>query len=150
MISPKQLILVVEDSDEDFEATQRALKKSNLINPVHRCIEGDDALDYLFNRGDYQCHETYPKPGFILLDLNLPGTDGREVLQVIKSDEHLKKIPVVVFTTSSDISDIDSCYEIGANSYVHKPLDLVGLFQAIGRLKDYWFEVVVLPKPIED
>ena len=82
----------------------------------------------------------------ILLDLNLPGTDGRDVLAEIKRDEHLKLIPVVVLTTSSDERDIEKCYQAGANSYMKKPVDLGGFVSAIQRLKDYWFEIVILPK----
>lgn len=144
--SPNQLIMIVEDSDEDFEATKRAFSKSNLKNPIIRFADGDEALDYLFRRGEHSDPENSPHPGMILLDLNLPGTDGREVLHEIKNCKDLKKIPVIVLTTSDDKRDIDSCYDEGANSYVQKPVDLEGLFDAIARLKDYWFEVVILPK----
>ncbi len=141
-----QPILIVEDSPEDFEATVRALKKSGLRNPLYRCSDGDDALDFLHRRGNYVSPDDAPRPGIILLDLNLPGTDGRDVLEEIKQDPDLKRIPVVVLTTSTDERDIESCYEFGANSYVHKPVDLSGLVDAIQRLKDYWFQIVVFPK----
>ncbi|MBS1212917.1 MAG: response regulator, partial [Proteobacteria bacterium] len=85
-------------------------------------------------------------PIVILLDLNLPGTDGREVLAEIKQDERLRQIPVVVLTTSSDERDIERCYQMGANSYIKKPVDLEGFMRAIQLLKDYWFEIVILPK----
>ena len=88
-----------------------------------------------------------PRPGIILLDLNMPGTDGREVLNDIKNNDDLKMIPVIVLTTSSDARDIESCYKAGANSYVTKPVDLPGFLLAMQRLKDWWFEVVVLAKP---
>lgn len=90
--------------------------------------------------------ERAPRPGLILLDLNLPGTDGREVLQDVKSTEGLRSIPVVVMTTSSDERDVEACYDHGANSYLVKPVELNGLINAIQRLKDYWFEIVVLPR----
>lgn len=146
MTTPNQPILLVEDSPEDFEATQRALRKSGLKNPLYRCADGDEALDYLFRRGAYSDPDTSPCPGIILLDLNLPGTDGREVLSEIKRHDSLKKIPVVVLTTSSDERDIDACYRAGANSYVQKPVDMDGFLKAIERLHGYWLEVVILPK----
>jgi CheY-like chemotaxis protein len=141
-----QPILIVEDSPEDFEATVRALKSSGLRNLLYRCSDGDEALDFLYRRGEYASADDAPRPGIILLDLNLPGTDGREVLEEIKQDPDLKKIPVVVLTTSTDERDIEACYEFGANSYIHKPVDLAGFVNAIQRLKDYWFQIVVFPK----
>lgn len=146
MLNTAQPILVVEDSPEDFEATVRAFQKSRLRNPVYRCMDGDDALDYLFQRGKYSDPASAPRPGFVLLDLNLPGTDGREVLRAVKSDPDLKAIPIIVLTTSSDERDIRACYQDGANSYVTKPVDLDGLVKAIQRLKDFWIELAVYPK----
>lgn len=141
-----QTLLVVEDSDDDFHATVRAFKKAGLANPVRRCTNGDQALDYLFRRGEYVDPASSPRPGVILLDLNLPGTDGREVLREIKLDPALHKIPVIVLTTSSAEQDIQRCYDYGANSYVQKPVDLNGFVTAMTRLKEYWFEVAILPK----
>jgi two-component system response regulator len=141
--SPNQPILLVEDSPEDFVTTERAFRRSGLKNPIFRCADGDEALDFLFRRGR---HADAPQPGVILLDLNLPGTDGREVLSEIKADPELKQIPVIVLTTSSDERDVAACYKAGANSYIQKPVDLDGFMQAIERLNDYWFEVVILPK----
>src|SRR5262250_2498869 len=100
--SPSQPILLVEDSPEDFEATERAFRKSGLKNPIHRCVDGDEALDYLYRRGRYANPARSPRPGIVLLDLNLPGTDGREVLEAVKKDDVLKQIPVIVLTTSAD------------------------------------------------
>ncbi len=145
-INPSQTILIVEDSPEDYETTIRAFKKAGISNNIVHCEDGDNALDYLFRRGTYTDHEKFPRPGLILLDLNLPGTDGREVLAEIKNNNDTKKIPVVVLTTSSDERDIEQCYADGANSYIHKPVDLEGFFEAMKRLKDYWFEIVLLPK----
>jgi CheY-like chemotaxis protein len=141
-----QPILLVEDSPEDFEATLRAFRKSGLKNPMVRCEDGDEALDYLHRRGEYADPASSPRPGVILLDLNLPGTDGRQVLSEIKSSERLRDIPVVVLTTSADERDITACYRAGANSYVQKPVDIDGFMKAIERLNGYWFEVVILPK----
>ena len=144
-----QAILLVEDSAEDVEATVRALRKAGLANPIRHCADGDDALDYLKRRGTYAQAADAPRPGVVLLDLNLPGTDGRQVLAEMKSDAALKRIPVIILTTSSDDRDIERCYDAGANSYVKKPVDLDGFMQAIQRLSDYWFEVVILPKSAE-
>lgn len=141
-----QMILVVEDSDDDFHATMRAFKKSCLLNPVQRCTNGDQALDYLYRRGEFEEPSTSPRPGMVLLDLNLPGTDGREVLHIIKNDPLLHQIPVIVLTTSNAEQDIQRCYDYGANSYVHKPVDMNGFVMAMTRLKEYWFEVAILPK----
>ena len=141
-----QPILLVEDSPEDFEATLRAFRKSGLKNTVLRCEDGDAALDYLHRRGEYADPARSPRPGVILLDLNLPGTDGRQVLNEIKGSEHLRDIPVVVLTTSADERDITACYRAGANSYIQKPVDIDGFMKAIERLNGYWFEVVILPK----
>ncbi len=141
-----QPILLVEDSPEDFEATLRAFQKSGLKNTVMRCEDGDEALDYLNRRGKYADPERSPRPGVILLDLNLPGTDGRQVLNEIKNSERLRDIPVVVLTTSADERDITACYRAGANSYIQKPVDIDGFMKAIERLNGYWFEVVILPK----
>jgi CheY-like chemotaxis protein len=136
----------VEDSPEDFETTERAFRRSGLKNPIFRCVDGDEALDFLHRRGRFASPDKAPRPGVILLDLNLPGTDGREVLSEIKTDPHLKQIPVVVLTTSSDNRDVEACYRAGANSYIQKPVDIDGFMKAIERLNDYWFEVVILPK----
>jgi CheY-like chemotaxis protein len=141
----RQAILIVEDSPEDFEAVLRTFRRSGLRNPVFRCADGDQALDYLHRRGEYALPSKSPRPAIILLDLNLPGTDGREVLHEIKRAEELKLIPVVVLTTSSDQKDINACYGAGANSYMQKPVGLEGFAQALQRLKDYWFEAVLLP-----
>jgi len=140
---PTQPILLVEDSPEDFETTQRAFRRSGLKNPILRCADGDEALDFLFHRGS---HADAPRPGVILLDLNLPGTDGREVLSEIKASDDLKQIPVIVLTTSADERDVQACYLAGASSYIQKPVDVEGFMKAIERLNDYWFEVVILPK----
>ena len=141
-----QLILIVEDNDDDYIATMRAFKKANFANPVRRCTNGDQALDYLFQRGEFSSPGKAPRPGLILLDLNLPGTDGRSVLHAIKSAPGLQKIPVIVLTTSNAEQDIEQCYAAGANSYVQKPVDFEGFIRAIARLSEYWLKVSILPK----
>jgi two-component system, response regulator len=144
---PQNSILLVEDSPEDREATERAFKRAGLANPINWCPSGDAALDFLFRRGKYADADLAPRPSVILLDLNMPGTDGRAVLAEIKRTDHLKSIPVIVLTTSTDDRDVQTCYDAGANSYVKKPVDLEGFLRSIQRLKEYWFEVVILPKP---
>jgi len=141
-----QLILIVEDNDDDYIATMRAFKKANLANPVQRCTNGDQALNYLLQLGEFSAPDAAPRPNIILLDLNLPGTDGREVLRAIKAAPDLLKIPVIVLTTSNAEQDIEQCYAAGANSYVQKPVDFEGFIQAIARLSDYWLNVSILPK----
>ena len=137
-------VLLVEDSPEDFETTRRAFRRAGLRNPMLHCATGDDALDFLYRRGRYTA-ATAPRPGIILLDLNLPGTDGRAVLAEIKAAAGLSEIPVVVLTTSADRRDVEACYQAGANSYVQKPVNLDAFMEAIQRLHDYWFDVVILP-----
>jgi len=138
-------ILLVEDSPEDTEATLRALKRAGLTSSVFHCESGDDGLDFLYHRGQYSNPSQSPRPCVILLDLNLPGTDGREVLAEIKNDEQLRTIPVVVLTTSADARDIENCYHMGANSYIKKAVDFDRFSQTIQRFSEYWFHVVVLP-----
>jgi CheY-like chemotaxis protein len=141
-----QPILLVEDSPEDCEAAIRSLRRSGLTNPIWHCSDGDDALDLLHRRGRYLDPRWSLRPAMILLDLNLPGTDGLEVLRQIKGDPAMKKIPVVVVTTSNDERDIESSYDAGANSYIQKPVSYEGLVSSVQRLKEFWFDIVMLPK----
>lgn len=139
-ITNSQPILLIDDNDDDVEATLRAFRRTNLKNDFMRASTGAEAIAWLRDR--------QAQPGLILLDLNMPGLDGRRVLAILKGDDELRKIPVVVLTTSSDERDIDECYQLGANTYIQKPVDLDGLFAAIQRLKDYWFEIALLPREI--
>lgn len=141
-------IMMVEDTEEDFEALTRALKKAEIHNPVYRFSHGESALDYLRGRGRYVKPGSSTRPGLVLLDLNLPGdADGRGVLNAIKSDQNLRAIPVIVLTSSASSADVEFCYRAGANSYILKPQDTTGMVDLIGRLKQYWFELVMLPDP---
>jgi CheY-like chemotaxis protein len=139
-----QPILLVEDSHEDYETTVRALSRAKVANPVVRFCSGEDALEHL--RSCCVAESGPALPGVILLDLNLPGMSGGEVLGQIKSDPSLRTIPVIVLTTSNDTRDIEQCYEAGANSYVQKPVDFPGFLRAVQALTDYWFEIVILPQ----
>ena len=137
-------ILVVEDSAEDFTALSRAFRKFALRHPVLRCDDGDQALDYLQGHGQ---HAAWPRhlPAIILLDLNMPGTDGRAVLQTIKQDPELRSIPVIVFTTSANSRDVEECYRLGANSYLTKPLKYAELEEKVQLIVRYWLEASELP-----
>lgn len=147
---PMPPLLVVEDSNEDFEALQRLLGRSSLAIPIQRCVNGDQALAFLYHTGIYEDRQRSPRPGLIVLDLNLPGTDGREVLRRIKQEKTLRKIPIVIFTTSNNPQDVEDCYQYGVNSYIIKPIDFAQLKRDIQTLVDYWFEVTTLPSDLED
>jgi two-component system, response regulator len=138
-------ILLVEDNVDDYEAAIRSFKAAHLDNPVHWCKSGQEALDYLKHEGSYAQTAPGARPALVLLDLNMPGIDGRKVLAIVKQDETLKKIPVVVLTTSSDERDVTQCYQLGASTYIQKPVDFDGLIAAVGRIKDYWFGIALLP-----
>jgi CheY-like chemotaxis protein len=138
-------ILIVEDSPEDFEAAVRAFSKAKVPNPIYRFSYGEDAFDFLKQRGRYFKHGAESRPGLLILDLNLPGTDGLKMLQEIRADPALKAIPVIVFSTSNSPREIEACYESGANSYIVKPSNPEDLCEVVRRLKDYWLEVVTLP-----
>jgi len=141
-------ILVVEDSDEDYEAFVRALRKLPGAYVVERCYDGDDCLDYLEHTGAYA--QTKPaRPRLILLDLNLPGTDGREVLDRLDQDPALRTIPVTVLTTSTNPMDVQFCYRKGANSYTTKSQDWRRYEAMVRTLMDYWFATVILPEETE-
>jgi CheY-like chemotaxis protein len=139
-------LLVIEDNDEDFEALSRIINLvSTLKLVIHRCIDGDDALDFLDRVGKYSNLGDRSYPDLIILDLNLPGTDGREILATIKQSKTLKTIPVVVFSTSSNPKDIEACYQSGANSYMLKPMNINLLKDSVRMMIDYWFKATVLP-----
>lgn len=138
-------ILLVEDSDEDYKALTRALRQCNIEHPVRRFSRGEDALDFLFKRGDFSDEKPFPIPWLILLDLNLPGKDGCEVLSDIKSDSALRIIPVVVFSSSGSEKDMRRCYEMAANGYLVKPLDFVKFKETVGQCVNYWTGINKLP-----
>ncbi|MEI7642770.1 MAG: response regulator [Chloroflexales bacterium] len=138
-------VMLIEDSDEDVTAMMRGVRREDLEITIHRCATGDQALDYLYQRGRYAEADQSPRPSLILLDLNLPGTDGRALLAVIKDDEDLKSIPVVVMTTSNNPKDIATCYRRGANSYQIKPVDYARFKQSIQIMIAYWFQIATLP-----
>ena len=138
-------LLVVEDSDEDFAVLQRLMQRMAVQNPIYRCADGDEVFDFLDQACNSPDLDTVPRPSIILLDLNLPGTDGRVVLEQLKHDGDLKEIPVVIFTTSSNPSDIEFCYQHGANGYLVKPVNSVELQRTVQAFVDYWLEVNTPP-----
>ena len=138
-------ILFAEDSSDDAKLTIRALKKSGLTNHVVHVKDGTQVLDYLYCKGVYAARNIEEHPKLILLDLKMPKLTGIEVLQRIKSDEMFKSIPIVILTSSSEDPDIKRCYELGANSYIVKPIESDNFFQAIKELGMYW---MVLNKPL--
>jgi len=141
-----QSFLIVEDSDEDFFAFERIMRRLSVTQTIYRCSDGDEALDFLYHRGQYTDPEQAPRPSIILLDLNLPGIDGRDVLAQIKQDSDLNIIPVIVFTTSSNPKDIEICYQQGVNSYIIKPININKLMRSIEILIEYWFGANTLPE----
>ena len=131
-------ILLVEDSVSDAELTIRALKKHNMANKLVHLENGAEALDYLFANGAYSEREVKNVPKLILLDINMPKVGGIEVLKQIKGDERTRKIPVIILTSSKEDPDIDKCYDLGANSYVVKPVGFEAFMQAVSDLGMYW------------
>jgi len=138
-------ILMAEDDDEDFMLTADALHEARVLNTLYRVKDGEELMEYLLLKGKYASRTEAPLPSLILLDLNMPRKDGREALKEIENHPALRKIPVVVLTTSEAKEDISQCYEIGANSYITKPVSFEGLVKALKALGQYWFEIVELP-----
>jgi two-component system, response regulator len=131
-------VLLVEDNPSDAELTVRALKKRNLANKLFHVKDGAAAIDFLFAQGDYANRRVENDPKVVLLDLKLPKVNGIEVLRQIKSDERTKKIPVVVITSSREDSDLATCYELGVNGYVVKPVEFEDFVRAVSELGFYW------------
>lgn len=135
-------ILLVEDNPGDIRLTQEALKEGSIRNELHVVKDGVEAIDYLKRKGKYTNQST---PDIILLDLNLPRKDGREVLAEIKADENLKLIPVIILTTSDADLDIQKSYKLHANCFITKPVDLDQFIFIIRQIETFWFTVVKLP-----
>lgn len=135
-------ILLVEDNPADARLTQEAISETDFQHRIHWVEDGEEAMEFLQNEGEY---EDAPRPDLILLDLNLPGMDGREVLAEVKSDDDLGMIPVVVLTTSTAQQDLLYSYGLRANSYVNKPIDRKRFNVMIRSVLDYWINIAVLP-----
>ncbi|MCB9949326.1 MAG: response regulator, partial [Rhodospirillaceae bacterium] len=121
-------------------------RRNKVRNPLVWVHGGQEALDYLFRRGQYAERDPAATPCMVLLDLNMPGIAGQKVLEAIKADESLRRIPVLILTTSTDPRDINRCYELGASTYIQKPVLFEKLVEAVARIRDYWFEVAILPR----
>ena len=143
-------ILICDDDEDDRVLTKQALEDAHVANAIKFVSDGEDLLDYLYQRGKY-AGETgiAPRPGLILLDLNMPKVDGREALKTIKGDPHLREIPVVVLSTSRLDEDIARSYQLGVNSFITKPVTFSGLVEAMNVLGKYWLEIVELPPTAE-
>jgi CheY-like chemotaxis protein len=138
-------ILVADDDAEDCLLLREAFAESRVVNDLRFVGDGEELLDYLLGRGEFGDPGAAPRPGLILLDLNMPRKDGREALKEIRADPNLRSIPVVVLTTSRAEEDVFRLYDLGANSYITKPVTFESLVEIVKALKRYWFEVVELP-----
>jgi CheY-like chemotaxis protein len=139
------VILMADDDADDRELTRDAMAESRLANELHFVEDGVELMDYLHHRGAYGLPGKAPRPGVILLDLNMPRKDGREALREIKAHPDLRNIPVVVLTTSKAEEDIARSYDLGANSFISKPVTFAGLVDVMRGLGKYWFDIVELP-----
>jgi CheY-like chemotaxis protein len=138
-------ILLADDDEDDLQMTREALQQSRLGNDLRFVLDGEQLMDYLLRRGAYTDPSDAPVPGVILLDLNMPKKDGREALAEIKTHPELRRIPVIVLTTSRAEEDIFRTYDLGVSSFITKPVTFDGLVQAMTVLSNYWFEIVELP-----
>lgn len=136
-------VLLVEDNPGDVRLTQEAFKEGKVRNILHVVNDGVEAIAFLRQEGKYK---SVPKPDLVLLDLNLPKKDGREVLQEIKADKELRRIPVVVLTTSQAEQDILHSYDLHANCYITKPVDLDQFIDIVNTIEDFWLTIVKLPR----
>ncbi len=134
----ESLILLVEDNEDDIMLTERAIKKNRITNKLVIARDGNEALDFLFCRGEYEGRNPSELPIVVLLDLKLPKVDGLEVLKAIRADERTRLLPVIILTSSKEEQDIISCYTSGANSYIRKPVDFNQFIDAIQSLHLYW------------
>ncbi len=139
------VILLAEDDEDDYILIRDALVESRVINDLHWVKDGEELMDYLMRRGQFEETGKSPTPGLILLDLNMPKKDGREALEEIKANNGLRHIPIVVLTTSKAEEDILRSYDIGANSFIRKPVNFNQFVETIRILGKYWFEIVELP-----
>jgi CheY-like chemotaxis protein len=139
------LILIADDDADDRMLIGEAFQESRLANELRFVCDGEELLDYLHRRGRYAEPDAAPRPGLILLDLNMPGKNGRDALAEVKAEERFRRIPIVVFTTSEAEEDIYRSYDLGVNSYITKPVTFEALVELVRTLGRYWFEIVELP-----
>jgi CheY-like chemotaxis protein len=145
----RAVVLLAEDDPGDQELTRRALQEDVVRTTLYVVSDGEEAMDFLLRRGDYDNPAAAPRPDLLLLDLNMPKLDGRQVLQQIRRDEGLRRLPVVVLTTSKQEEDIIRSYELGCNSFITKPVGVEAFMRTVRELGSYWFELVTLPSQRE-
>lgn len=141
-------ILIADDDPEDRQLTKEALEENYLLNDLRFVCDGEELMDYLNRKNQYKDSSMSPRPGLILLDLNMPRKDGREALKEIKSDPALKNIPVIILTTSKAEEDILKSYDLGVNCFISKPVSFTELIEVTKTIGKYWFEIVELPPSI--
>ncbi len=139
------VILIADDDEDDRLMAKEALEENRLANEIRFVVDGEDLTDYLKCLGKYTEPGSAPRPGLILLDLNMPKKDGREALKEIKDDPELRQIPIIVLTTSKAEEDIYRTYDLGVNSFITKPVSFTALAEVMKTLAKYWFEIVELP-----
>lgn len=146
MTNSKPIVFLMADDDaDDRMLTKEALEESRVLNELRFVEDGEELMDYLGRRGKFSNPDDSPRPSVILLDLNMPKKDGREALKEIKADPNLRRIPVVILTTSKSEEDIYRTYDLGASSYITKPVSFDGLVDLMKALGEYWVEFVELP-----
>ena len=139
------IILIADDDEDDRQMTKEAFEESRIANELHFVEDGVYLMDYLYKRGRYAHLPATHRPGLILLDLNMPRIDGREALNIIKSDENLRSIPVTIFTTSKAEEDILKSYNLGVNCFITKPVTFSGLVEVVSKIGSFWLELVERP-----
>jgi CheY-like chemotaxis protein len=142
--NPIIILMADDDADDRFLAAD-ALKEARVLNEIRFVVDGEELMDYLCRRGQYSDPEKSPRPGLLLIDLNMPRKDGREAIQEIKNDPELRRIPLIVLTTSNAEEDIIRSYEYGVAGYITKPVSFDGLVNVMKVIGRYWFEIVELP-----
>lgn len=138
-------ILMADDSEDDRFLAREALKESRVLNDLREVEDGEELMQYLHRLGDFTDPDSSPRPGLILLDLNMPRKNGREALQEIKADARLRRIPVVVLTTSEDEADVIQSYDLGVSSFITKPVSFEALVEVMKTIGKYWIEIVSVP-----
>ncbi len=141
----EKVILLVEDNPADQKLILKAFQKGKVKTQIPIVNDGQYALEYLTGQGEFRDREKHPFPDLVLLDINLPRKDGKKVLKEIRSTPHLRKLPVIIFTTSVRDQDVIEAYELGANAYMQKPINIGDLFEAIQKLEDFWLTTTILP-----
>lgn len=145
-LTRRPVVLLADDDMADQELTRRAFELGEIRVDLHIVNDGEEALDYLNGRGPHASGNDAPRPDLVLLDLNMPGLDGYRVLETIRSDRRLSRLPVVVMSTSTNVADVNRTYALGCNTFIRKPLDFDEFVRVVGELVPYWFRLVQLPR----